>query len=79
MAHVLVDGFGHLHEFVFTELAVFIFVEFFEHLGWVGRVRSATAFFATSARGAMLAGLTTAASGAHFAHFFFCFRAFGFV
>jgi len=79
--HVLADGFGHLHEFVFAELAVFIFVELFEHLRWVRRMGTAAAFFVTSAsRSAFaLAGLTLSASGAHFAHLFFCFGTFGVV
>jgi hypothetical protein len=77
--HVLADGFRHLHEFVFAEFAVFIFVELVEHLGWIRRVRTAAAFFAASTCGTgfAFAGLTTSTSGSHFAHLFFCLGLFG--
>jgi len=77
--HVLADGFGHLHEFVFAELAVFVFVELVEHLGWIWRMGTATTIFAASACGTALtfAGLAASVSRAHFAHLFFCFGLFG--
>jgi hypothetical protein len=76
--HVLTDGFRHFHEFVFAELAVFIFVEPIEHLGWIRALWTATAFWAASAGGAALAfaGLTASTSTAHLAHFFAGFGAF---
>jgi hypothetical protein len=76
---MLADGFGHLHEFVFAELAVIILVELVEHLGWIWRMGTAAAFFAASACGAAFAfaGLTASVSGAHFAHLFLCFGTFG--
>jgi hypothetical protein len=80
---VLVDGFRHLHEFVFAELAVFVFVELREHLGWIRRLRTAASFWTASAGGAAfafafagLAGLAATASATHVAHFFARFGAF---
>jgi hypothetical protein len=73
---VLADGFRHLHEFVFAELAVFIFVELLEHLGWVWRLWTAATFWAASVCGAAFAGLFATASAAHFVHFFARFGAF---
>jgi hypothetical protein len=78
--HVLVNSFRHLHELVFAELAVFVFVELREHLGWVRRLWTATTFWAASAGGAAFAftftGLVATASATHVAHFFACFGAF---
>jgi hypothetical protein len=76
--HVLADGFRHLHEFVFAELAIIIFVELREHLGWIWRLWTAATLWAASAGGAAfafagLAATAGAAGAAHFAHFFFCF------
>jgi hypothetical protein len=75
---VLADGFRHFHEFVFAELAVFIFVELLEHLGWVRSMGTAGAHFPGSACAPAFAltGLTASASSVHFAHLFFCFGAF---
>jgi len=75
---MLADGFGHFHEFVFAELAVFILVELLEHLCWIGRMRTAAAFSSGSAcRAAFdLAGLTASASSSHFAHLLFRFGTF---
>jgi hypothetical protein len=79
--HVLTDGLGHLHEFVFAEFAVAIFVELREHLGWVWRLWTATTFGATSACSTTFASLlprflAALSSAAHFAHLFVCFGAF---
>jgi hypothetical protein len=74
--HVLTDGLGHLHELVFAELAVVVFVKLREHLGWVWRVRATAAFRATSTSPAVFAGLAATASAAHFVHFFARFGAF---
>jgi len=80
---VLADGLGHLHEFVFAELAVAILVELRKHLGWVWRLWTAATFAAASACRAAFAGLFAtllpiflAFSIAHFAHFFARFGAF---
>jgi hypothetical protein len=64
MPHPLVDGFYHLHKFVFAELAIFVLIEFCEHLFWIWRVCAARAVRAA------FAGLTASASTAHLAHFF---------
>jgi hypothetical protein len=78
--HVLADGFGHLHEFVFAELSVFVLVKLLEHLGRVRRLWTAAAFRAARAGGATFAlafaSLIAAASAAHVAHFFARFGAF---
>jgi hypothetical protein len=74
--HTFTDGLGHLHEFVFAELAVFVLVKFFEHLGWVWWLWSAATFGATSACGAAFASLLAFASAPHIAHFFTRFGAF---
>jgi hypothetical protein len=66
---VLTDGLGHLHEFVFAEFAVAIFVELREHLGWARRLWTAATFGTTGACSAALAGLFAFTSAAHFAHF----------
>jgi hypothetical protein len=42
--HVFTDRFRHFHEFIFAELAVFIFIELLEHLGRVWRMVTAAAF-----------------------------------
>jgi hypothetical protein len=78
--HVLADGFRHLHEFVFAQFAVAVFIELREHLGWVRRLWTAAAFRATRAGGATFAlafaSLTATSSAAHIAHFFARFGAF---
>jgi hypothetical protein len=75
---VLADGFRHLHEFVFAEFAVVVFVELLKHLRWVRRLWTAAAFWATSAGGTRttFAGFLPAASTAHVEHFFAGFAAF---
>jgi hypothetical protein len=74
--HMLTDGLGHLHEFVFAEFAVAIFVELREHLGWVRRLWTAATCGTASACGAALAGLFAFMSASHFAHFLARFGAF---
>jgi membrane associated rhomboid family serine protease len=73
---VLTDGLGHLHEFVFAEFAVAIFVELGEHFGWVRRLRAASTFGAAGLCATALTGFFSFTSTAHFAHFFACFGAF---
>jgi hypothetical protein len=70
LPHVLMDGFGHFHEFVLAEFAVFIFVELFEHLGGIGRMWTAASVGPASAVRSAFAGLTSFASAALIAHFF---------
>jgi hypothetical protein len=75
--HVFADRFRHLHEFVFAELAVFVFVELREHFSRVRRLCTAATFWAAStsrtAFAFAFASLTATASAAHVAHLFFCF------
>jgi hypothetical protein len=74
--HVLVNGFGHFHEFVFAEFTVFVLIEFGEHLGWVRRVRTTASFWAASACLTAFFSLAFFALTAHLAHFLFGFGAF---
>jgi hypothetical protein len=65
-----VDCFHHFHEFIFAELAIFVLIEFCEHLLRIWPMSTASACRATFAR------LTASASAAHLSHFFARFGTF---
>jgi hypothetical protein len=74
--HALMDGFGHLHEFVLAKLAVFIFVELLKHLGGIRWLWTAAAVSAASGGGAAFSGFAAAFSARLVALFFARFGAF---
>lgn len=80
-AHMFMDGFSHRHEFIFAKLPVVVFIKLCKELGWVWRLRTATAFRTLSTRLATFASLLSRLlavlfTATHLAHFFASLRAF---